>query len=137
MRSKYKAGIGGVIRDNNGDFVAAFSCPVRCESNNVADALAVNYGVKWCTNHGFSQFILEMDSMLICKIIQNKDTTHLKPKKIEEIVQLMAGAEIHVYHCYREANQVLAKLATSQDHDYVFSSIDGQGNCVNDETDLT
>ncbi|XP_075105115.1 uncharacterized protein LOC142179324 [Nicotiana tabacum] len=126
----YKAGIGGVIRDNNGDLVAAFSCPVRCESNNGADALAVNYGVKWCTNHGFSQFILEMDSMLICKMIQNKDTTNLKLKKIEEIVQLMANAEIYVSHCSREASEVadfLAELAIGQDHDSIFSSNDGWG----------
>lgn len=42
-------GIGGIIRDWNGDMIMAFSIPIICSSNNMADALAAEFGGKWCS----------------------------------------------------------------------------------------
>lgn len=37
-------GIGGIIRDRHGDLIMAFSIPIRCDSNNKAEAIAAEFG---------------------------------------------------------------------------------------------
>lgn len=41
------AGIGGVVRNDRGDFIMAYFVPVHSQSNNQAEALAVKFGVEW------------------------------------------------------------------------------------------
>ncbi|WMV13616.1 hypothetical protein MTR67_007001 [Solanum verrucosum] len=50
-----KAGIGGIARDCNGDFVFTFTIPVQCQNHNIAEALAAQYASQWINdnNHRF------------------------------------------------------------------------------------
>lgn len=58
MEGKSKAGIGGILRNAAGDFIAVFSIPVHCSSNNMAEALAARAGIQLCLSQGFNTFEL-------------------------------------------------------------------------------
>lgn len=43
MDNTGKGGIGGIVRNEQGDFAMAFSVPAECFSNNHAELLAANF----------------------------------------------------------------------------------------------
>ncbi|KAH0644413.1 hypothetical protein KY284_032297 [Solanum tuberosum] len=108
-----RAGIGGVLRDDTGHLIMAFSVATQCKSNNQAEAMVALYAIKWCNRAGYDKY----DLMVITNMLEEKDTNNLKLKNIiKRTVNTMEGEEVSISHCYREANQVadfLAKLASS------------------------
>lgn len=42
------AGIGGIVRDQNGDMIMAFVVPVQCGSNNLTEAYVAKFELQWC-----------------------------------------------------------------------------------------
>lgn len=50
-----KAGIGGIVRNEHGDFIFAFAILVQCKDHNCAEALAVHYGGIWCISNGYNR----------------------------------------------------------------------------------
>ncbi|XP_059292008.1 uncharacterized protein LOC132045445 [Lycium ferocissimum] len=111
------AGIGGILRNEEGDLIMAFSISVDCESHNIAEALAAEHGIRWCMNHGFDNVQIELDSQIIVKMLLNKDTDNLKLKQIINNTNgFLKDATVQISHCYREANMVadfLAKMAST------------------------
>ncbi|XP_059302083.1 uncharacterized protein LOC132054015 [Lycium ferocissimum] len=92
-----KAGIGGFLRDEHGDFTMAFSKAVECTNNNQAKALAADFGIKWCFRNGFNNFHIELDSTAITNMIIQKDTNNLKLKHIiNAITNRVRGANATV-----------------------------------------
>jgi len=79
--------------------------------------MAALYAIEWCNRAGYDKYDLELDSMVVTNMLEEKGTNNLKLKNIiKRIVNAMEGAEVSISHCYREANQVadfLAKLASS------------------------
>ncbi|XP_070040914.1 uncharacterized protein [Nicotiana tomentosiformis] len=120
------AGICGIVRDNNGDFIMAFSISIKFKSNNMAEAMATEFGVKWCNQQGYTNFTLELDSMVIANMLQDRHYTNLKLKQvIDNILGIKEKTGMHVTHCYREDNQVadcLAKLASLTGHELIINS---------------
>ncbi|XP_060202921.1 uncharacterized protein LOC132631356 [Lycium barbarum] len=112
-----RAGIGGILRNDKGDFIMAFSYSVDCETNNHAEALAAEFGINWCIQQGLNNIILELDSQIIANMLKEKGTDNLKLKHIiSRITGLINGNAVQTAHCYREANSVadfFAKLAST------------------------
>lgn len=91
-----KAGISGVVRDHNGDFIMAFSISIQCSSNNIAKAVTAYYGILWSTNNGFTNIHLELDSLIIADMLKSKDTGNLKMKRvIQDTIKAADGVELH------------------------------------------
>lgn len=86
------------------------------ETVNMAKALAAELGVKWCNHYGYSNFTLELDSMIIANMLDNNLVTNMKLKRVlENIINIKNRVGIQVRHCFREGNQIanyLAKLAS-------------------------
>lgn len=120
------AGIGGIARDSNGEMVMAFSIPVACTSNNMAEALAAEFGGKWCRQQGLIDFTLEMDSMIIVNMVINKSNNNFKLRQIiDNIIEIVDHSNGHVTHCFRESNQVadfLAKRAARLNQTMILTS---------------
>ena len=99
---------------------------LNIKSNNQVEAMAAFYAIEWCDWVGYDKDDLELDTMVITNILEEKDTNNLKLKNIiKRTVNAMEGAEVSISHCYREANQVadfLAKLASSSGNDTFNSS---------------
>uniref|UniRef100_M1B6I5 RNase H family protein n=1 Tax=Solanum tuberosum TaxID=4113 RepID=M1B6I5_SOLTU len=87
-----RAGIGGIVRHDNGNIIIAFSIPVQCNNNNHA----VDNGIKWCINHGYNNLQIELDSFVIANMLRNKLTNNIKIKHIvDRITNFLTGTNHH------------------------------------------
>ncbi|XP_055803490.1 uncharacterized protein LOC129872556 [Solanum dulcamara] len=116
-----KVGIGGAVRTRNGQMVMAFASPIHLHTNNYSVVLQ---GTLWCCNQHCYNFTLELDSLLMVKMIL---VLHNISWKLHEIVKkIQKKVKLHgimVQHCYREGNTVaesLAKYATNITNNEVF-----------------
>ncbi|KAK4376083.1 hypothetical protein RND71_006760 [Anisodus tanguticus] len=104
MTRQRLAGIGGIVRKENGEMIMTFSKSINLSTNNACELQAALYGIEWC--HGNSNFhiILEMDSLMVIR-----------------------DMDCEVRHCFREANAVansLARYATIGDIHEIYSRED-------------
>ncbi|XP_075080074.1 uncharacterized protein LOC107778956 [Nicotiana tabacum] len=111
-----KAGIGGILRDEEGGFVMAFSMPIICNSVSEAKLKAIKYGCEWCKNKGILNFIVESDLRMIGDMLQTKTLSNNKLKQeAEKLLYTLDICRAPINHCLREAIQVadwFAKEAT-------------------------
>ncbi|XP_070045631.1 uncharacterized protein [Nicotiana tomentosiformis] len=77
-----KAGIGGIVRNEQGKMIMAFSMPISCSSNNQEEAVATKFGIQWCLQNGFQECILEIDSLIITDMRKMRSTRNLKLKAV-------------------------------------------------------
>ncbi|KAM3362308.1 putative protein isoform X2 [Capsicum galapagoense] len=121
-----RAGIGGLVRNSHGDLLMAFSIPIYSNSSNMAEAMATEFGVKWCYQFGHTNFTLELDSMNLVNMINNSGVTNMKLKPmIDSINNINNEVQMQVRHCYREGNQVadfLAKMASNSNQTLITHS---------------
>ncbi|XP_075076586.1 uncharacterized protein LOC142163223 [Nicotiana tabacum] len=105
-----KVGIGGVVRYHTGGMIMAYSIPIVCSSNNLAEAQAALFGVQWCMHHGYINCDLAMDSLVVVEMLNH--STNLKVKEsIDALRQIMIQLNCIVSHCFKEANQTVDSLA--------------------------
>lgn len=62
------AGIGGILRDCNGDFILSFSWSIQCISSTYSKAITAKFGSLCCVDNGLTSYNLEMDSLAITKM---------------------------------------------------------------------
>ncbi|WMV23931.1 hypothetical protein MTR67_017316 [Solanum verrucosum] len=62
-----KIGGGGILRNEQGVIIFAFSIPLGEGTNNQVEVQAACYGLNWCIQHGYNNIILEVDSELLTK----------------------------------------------------------------------
>ncbi|XP_070050170.1 uncharacterized protein [Nicotiana tomentosiformis] len=112
-----KAGIEGIPRNEEGGFVMAFSIPIYCSSSSGAELKAIKFGCEWCKNKGITNFMAEIDSMVIWDMLQNKKLdNNILRKGDEDLIDILEKNNGSINHCFREANQVaywFAKEATT------------------------
>ncbi|PHT45576.1 hypothetical protein CQW23_14734 [Capsicum baccatum] len=70
------AGGCGVLRDENGQMIMAYSEYYGECSNNIVDSKAILCGITWCMKNGFKDVNIESDSMLVVKMINEQTTIH-------------------------------------------------------------
>lgn len=67
-RSDERAGLGGALRNDNGDIIMAFSFSYICNNHNLVEAYATILGITWFIQKRYTTFTLEMDSLLLVDI---------------------------------------------------------------------
>nr|XP_009769714.1 PREDICTED: uncharacterized protein LOC104220529 [Nicotiana sylvestris] len=121
-----KAGIEGIVRNSNGDFIFAFSIPVQASSSSQTEVIAARFGVEWCTQHGYSHLHVEIDSLIFTNILTNQSTNNLKLQHIINGTTTMLDNTVScISHCLTEANQIadlLAKLASTSGNRTLYHS---------------
>lgn len=96
----------------------AFSASAKCNSHNCAEAQAAFFGINWCETNGYSNFTIELDSMLVLNMLKEGKTNNFKLKRVIEDTSHIMNQD-----CFREANQVadhLAKFALSNHVNRIF-----------------
>ncbi|XP_075100867.1 uncharacterized protein LOC142176658 [Nicotiana tabacum] len=126
LKANSMAGMGGILRNDDGDIVIAVSILTQCSSNNYVEAQVAWFRVNWCIEHSYTNFTLELDSMIMTNMMKKKRAYNYKMNNIIEYTsQMLKQANVNIIQCYGEANQVvdsLAKLAaTSTEESYYFS----------------
>lgn len=48
----------------------AFAIPTKCGSSNLAEAYAAMVGAAWCVGHGYTKFVLELDSLIVVNMLK-------------------------------------------------------------------
>ncbi|XP_059277795.1 uncharacterized protein LOC132031972 [Lycium ferocissimum] len=65
-------GGGGVIRNDKGKLIQAYSMNLGKGTSNCAEAKALQHGTEWCISEGWRKIIVESDSLLVVQAIQGK-----------------------------------------------------------------
>ncbi|XP_059277807.1 uncharacterized protein LOC132031987 [Lycium ferocissimum] len=108
-----QCGGGGLIRDNQGNFIFAYSFNLGQGTSNMAEASALLYGLKWCANNGINLVWGETDSLLLVKCIKREWKPPWKiAKEIQQIQNLVEENGFNISHWFREANKPADKLAS-------------------------
>lgn len=107
-------GLGIIVRDEKGFFLAALSKQLRIDvSPVVAETLAALHAVMFCIEQGYSKAWFEGDALQVVKEVNSEfpcDTMH--GHLIEAIKDGLQGLhQIRFTHVKREANDVAHELA--------------------------
>ena len=107
------AGIGCIINDKDGRWVAKLASPLPPITNNVAELEALEKGLLLCHKLGLSRIFIEGDSQIVLNAIRQKKTPNwvLNSKLQEVILNLEKFEDIFISHIYREGNLVANGLA--------------------------
>lgn len=70
LKVEGKAGVGGSLRNENGDTIMAFSLPYICENHNLAEVYTSWIGIYWCVQNGFTIVTLYLNSLYIVDILR-------------------------------------------------------------------
>ena len=103
-----RAGCGGVLRDEVGNFIDAIAIPIGISNSHIAEATAALYTIKLVVDLGYSKLWLEGDSLNIINTINNKNEISWSIEAtVMEIKTLIQKFEkVVISHTYREVNGV-------------------------------
>lgn len=73
-----KSGMGGVLRDDRGNLILAFSSPSSCICSTEAEAKAASYGLSLCLLKNLKNFTIEIDSLVLFQMIVNNQQSKYK-----------------------------------------------------------
>ncbi|KAK4268338.1 hypothetical protein QN277_025009 [Acacia crassicarpa] len=109
-----EAGIGGLIRNSDGQWIIGFSEPVKVERVLHAELLAIKKGLKLAWNVGCHNVIYETDSTCSLELIKWASTNvHIFREVIGEIRKICERKweRVELVHVFREGNQCTDYLA--------------------------
>lgn len=119
-------GVGALIRDEKGNVIAGLSKPITAVYDTVsAEAFAALCAVEFCREVGIQDIILEGDSLLVVKALNDSNPNWLRYGQIIEDTRLVLGSlrSWNVQHVKQEANAAahgLAKNAISISTDHIW-----------------
>jgi len=110
------AGIGAVIKDENGNNLSEVSKYIGTSTNNVAEYLAVIYGLQEALFNGIRKVVLKVDSQLIAR--QLKGEYKVKDQDLKKFfdiaLNLFKGFDsVEIIEIPREENKEADKLVNS------------------------
>lgn len=120
------AGIGAVIRNHKGEFVAALAKNIGIATNNTAELWALHKGLKLCIDLEITKLIVEIDSCFLLSCFHSSTTTHnIHRMLIREVQISMSKMErMTLKFGYRELNggaDYMAKKGSTLHLDEEFS----------------
>ena len=108
-----RAGGGGLIHNNKGEWIQGYVRAIGCTTSVVAELWALRDGIRLCITLKIPAVVFELDAKLIVDLLQ-KEEGHLN--SIGALVSdCKAGLKeipmVKIQHCYREANKCANTLA--------------------------
>ncbi|XP_060195123.1 uncharacterized protein LOC132624345 [Lycium barbarum] len=103
----------GLIKDNQGNFIFAYSFNLGQGTSNMPSASTLLCGLKCCANNGINLVWGEIDSLVLIKCIKRDWKPPWKiAKEIQQNQNLVEENGFNISHCFREANKLADKLAS-------------------------
>jgi ribonuclease HI len=127
-------GIGVIIRDGQGNVIAALSQQVKSMHDPVTtEAIAARRAVEFCIEVGVQEVIFEGDSMLVVKAIQDSQPNWFPYGQIIDDIKWVMGSlrRWKIRHVKRDANKAaheLSRFATRNSDPYVW--LEEPPNCI-------
>lgn len=120
------AGMGGVIRNTNGDWLWGFTSYLGHQDNLFAELMAMNKGLLLAWDQGYRQVVCYSDSLLAIHLVQGPfNQLHAYATVIQNIKDCIhRNWSVQILHTLREGNSAtdfMAKMgANSTEHWSVF-----------------
>ena len=97
-----RAGIGCIINNEAGHWIAKLASPLPPVTNNVAELEALEKGLKLCHKLGLSKIFIEGDSQVVLNAIRQKSTPNwvLNSKLREVLIEVEKFEDVHIGHIY-------------------------------------
>ncbi|XP_027124270.2 uncharacterized protein [Coffea arabica] len=117
---------GGVVRDFEGKMIGAFYKEFGEYEVVYAEGLALCSGLQWCMEAGLSDILVEVDSLVLVRLVQNRSVGKWPLCSVLSQLRLLLGkVKGSITHIHREANAVADSLAAlSREGPYVtFQSV--------------
>uniref|UniRef100_A0A803PF09 RNase H type-1 domain-containing protein n=1 Tax=Cannabis sativa TaxID=3483 RepID=A0A803PF09_CANSA len=118
-----KLGIGAVVRNNQGEVIAAFSKPSQgCFRSDEMEAKALFHSLIWATKHQLPLALVETDALRVSSALNSfhRDLSYFSDLIDDVRCLLSSFPGVTVAHVRRQANQAahgLAKYALELDED--------------------
>jgi ribonuclease HI len=114
------AGYGGLLRNNNGEFILGFYGAAATPSILFAELMAVLKGLQLCWENGYRRIVCCSDSLHTVNLIRDGVSVHHRfANEVFSILQLIdKDWNVVVEHTLREGNtyeDVLAKMGAQSD----------------------
>ncbi|KAF5454996.1 hypothetical protein F2P56_024616 [Juglans regia] len=112
FRNPGTSGARGVIRDEDGRLLLAYSVPLGLDTNNFTELNSLVEGIRRCYALGFYRVQIENDSQLVVNwIVKNKSPIWYLEDFWVELQEHLNSLEYTVNHIFREGNIVADFLA--------------------------
>ena len=107
------AGVGCIVNDEKGKWIAKLAAPLPPVSNNMAELEALEKGLRLCYKLRIHKIHIEGDSQIVLNAVRLKKTPNwvLNSKLQEVLILLEHFEEINISHIYREGNSLADELA--------------------------
>lgn len=107
------AGIGCIINNDSGHWLAKKAMAIRPTSNNMAELEALEAGLLLCLEVGITKVVIEGDSQIILNAIRKRSTPNwVINSRLDSILKLLDHFEDYqICHIYREGNLKADRLA--------------------------
>ena len=101
------AGCGGVIRNDEGQWIVGFSKCIGITSSFAAELWGLREGLILCCNLNISSLEIELDAKAIVDILNKPAFENSIISPILDDCRLLIGrfSQIRVKHCFRQANR--------------------------------
>lgn len=112
-RDGKRAGIGCVVRNDNGSWLVGEARNIEKANLNIAELLALFFGLKLAWRKGYRRIILELDSVTAVNLILGNEVSNEGDRVIVDSCKelLSRQREVKVEHVLKEANKVVDWLA--------------------------
>ena len=119
-----RAGCGGLIRDEQGEWVASFTRHIGLTNSFIAELWGLREGLLLCCNLNIQSLIVEVDAQAVVAVLRNNDyINNVISPILDDCKQLAARFQrIQFNHCYRQANRcadLLARMGAFQDLEFI------------------
>lgn len=102
-----KAGCGGVLRGEMGEFLFGYAAGLGPSSITEAELMAILRGMQIARERGFEKILVETDSLAVVSLLK-RECLPLHPSFniIQDIKSLLLQRDSQAHHIFRESNQV-------------------------------
>ena len=119
-----RAGCGGVVREEHGNWVAGFTRHVGTSNSFAAELWGLRDGLMLCCGLNIPYLIVEIDAKVVVDVFQNSDhVNHIISPILDDCTHLMTRfQQVQIKHCYCQANRcadLMARLGVDQELDYI------------------
>ena len=99
-----RAGGGGILRDDKGNFLLTFSSFFGNGTSIQAETRTLLFGVKLCLSCGYINLHIEVDSLVLVHIL--KQISSCPWSVLTEVKHLLRLSSnfVEISHCFRETN---------------------------------
>jgi ribonuclease HI len=105
--SPIRSGFGGILRNNAGFFLSAFSGFIPGSDDIIhAELSAIYHGLIIAKNLGFAELVCYSDSLVCINLIDGRqEKYHVHAVLIQDINNLLHQSNVTICHTLREENQ--------------------------------